>query len=116
MEGCESRRSEAMNANQREMARHALGFPNKKNESYRNHFCIGPGGDGYEDWLDLVEKGLAIRRTSKNHGGDDLFYLTLQGALMVRDAKEHLSREDAECMRRMDDEARANVAKAQGAK
>lgn len=91
-----------MNKNQREMARHALGFPNKKNESYRNHFCIGPGGDGYEDWLDLVAKGLALRRTSNNHGGDDLFYLTLQGALMVRDAKEHLSREDAEGMRRME--------------
>jgi hypothetical protein len=26
---------------QRELARHALGFPNKKNTSYRNHFCAG---------------------------------------------------------------------------
>ncbi len=90
-----------MNTNQREMARHALGFPNKKNESYRNHFCIGPGGDGYEDWLDLVSKGLAVRRTSQHHGGDDLFYLTLTGALMVRTDKEHLSSEDTEAMGRM---------------
>jgi hypothetical protein len=83
------------------LARHALGFPNKKNESYRNHFCIGKGGDGYEDWMDLVSQGLAVRSTGPHWGGDDMFHLTLSGALQVRTPKEHLSREDAERMRRM---------------
>jgi hypothetical protein len=84
---------------QLELARHALGFPNKKNMSYRNHFCIGPGGDGYEEWKDLVSKGLAVKRTGPNWGGDSMFHLTLEGALMTRGPKEHISREDAERMR-----------------
>lgn len=88
-----------MNENQREMARHALGFPNAKNTSCRNHFSIGPGGDGYEDWVDLTSKGLAIERKGGPFGGDSMFHLTLSGALMVREPKEHLSREDAERMR-----------------
>jgi hypothetical protein len=89
----------AMTPRQRDFARHALGFPNKKNTSYRNHFCIGVGGDGYSDWEDLVSKGLAIKRSSDQCGGDDFFHLTLKGALMVREAKEHLSREDTIAMR-----------------
>jgi hypothetical protein len=91
-----------MNERQRELARHALGFPNKKNLSYRNHFCIGVGGDGYTDWESLVSQGLAVKRTSKLYGGDDMFHLTLKGALMARDTKEHLSREDAEMMRNLE--------------
>lgn len=88
-----------MNERQRGFARHALGFPNKQNTSYRNHFCIGKGGDGYEDWEDLVAKGLAVKRTSALWGGNDMFYLTLKGALMARESKEHLSREDTAIMR-----------------
>lgn len=88
-----------MNESQMEMARHALGFPNKKNTSYRNHFCIGKGGDGYEDWMDLVSKRLAFRSTGPHWGGDDMFHLTLEGALLARGPKEHISREDAERMR-----------------
>ena len=91
-----------MTPRQRELARHALGFPNKKNESYRNHFCIGEGGDGYEDWEDLVAKGLAVKRTSGPWAGDCMFHLTLKGALTVREREEHLSREDAENMRKLD--------------
>lgn len=87
---------------QREMARHALGFPNRKKTSYRNHYCVGPGDFGYDDWLDLVAKGLAVRRTGPNWGGDDMFYLTLKGALMVREAKEHLSQEDTARMRELE--------------
>lgn len=93
--------SKEISNNQRDMMRHALGFPNPGNVSYRNHFCLGAGGDGYSEWDDLVQKGLAIKRTSSLCGGDDFFHLTLEGALMVRDAKEHLSREDTETMRRL---------------
>ena len=91
-----------MTENQLALARHALGFPNRRNESYRNHFCIGKGGDGYEEWMDLVSKGLAIRRTGPHWGGDDMFYLTLKGALEARGPKEHISREDAAEMRERD--------------
>ena len=89
-----------MTPKQRELARHALGFPNKKNVSYRNHFCTGVGGDGYDDWQDLVSQGLAVKQTSSLWGGDDMFYLTLDGALMARDPKEHLSQEDTAHMRK----------------
>jgi hypothetical protein len=84
---------------QREFARHALGLPNEKNMSYRNHFSIGIEGDGYVDWEDLVSKGLAIKLPFGFHGGF-IFHLTLEGALMVRGPEEHISREDAEAMRR----------------
>lgn len=91
-----------MTKQQREMARHALGLPNKQNMTYRNHYCVGPGDDGHSDWEDLVTQGLAVKRTSNLWGGDDMFHLTLKGALMVRENNEHLSREDAEVMRRIE--------------
>lgn len=87
---------------QREMARHALGLPNLMHMSNRNYYCIGKGGDGYEDWEAFVAEGLAVKRTTPDFGGDDLFHLTLRGALMVREPDEHISREDAEKMRRME--------------
>lgn len=91
-----------MTDKQRELARHALGLPNKKNISYRNHFCVGVGGDGYADWEEMVANGDAVKRTSNLWDGDDMFYLTLKGALAARGPKEHISREDAEQMRKME--------------
>ena len=88
-----------MNDAQRQLARHALGFPNKQNTSYRNHFCIGKGGDGYEDWERMVTQGDAIKQTGPHWGGADMFHLTMQGALAAREPKEHLSREDSALMR-----------------
>jgi hypothetical protein len=96
--GCGDRKEE-MNDLQRQLARHALGFPNKKNTSYRNHFCTGPGSTDHEPWLQMVAAGEAIRRTGPLWGGDDMFHLTLEGALKARDPKEHLSREETELMR-----------------
>jgi hypothetical protein len=49
--------------------------------------------------MDLVSKDLAVRRTSDLWGGDDMFYLTLPGALMVREPKEHISQEESRFMR-----------------
>jgi len=91
-----------MNDKQRELARHALGLPNKRNQSYRNYFCLGADGDGYSDWEDLVAKGLAVKRKTALCGGMDYFHLTLKGALMVREPKEHLSQEDTKMMREME--------------
>jgi hypothetical protein len=88
-----------MTARQIELARHALGFPNSRNRSYRNHFCAGPGHDDYADWEDLVSKGLALKRSDGQWGGDSMFYLTLEAALSVRLAKEHISAADPKQMR-----------------
>ena len=90
-----------MTERQKQFARHALGLPNRKNTSYRNHFCIGPEGDGYSDWEEMVKAGWAIKRTGALWGGADMFHLTLEGALKVREPKEHLSQEDTKRMREM---------------
>jgi hypothetical protein len=84
---------------QRDMARHALGLPNKKNTTYRNHYCIGPDGDGYKDWEDLVAHGLAVKAGGGAQWAGDFFYLTLNGAREMLLPKEHIGREDAEKMR-----------------
>lgn len=73
---------------QRKFARHALGLPNRANTAYRNRFFIGPGCDGYEDWEDLVAKGLALNRPP-----GDWFVLTLDGALAVLFPTEHIDHE-----------------------
>lgn len=92
-----------MNEEQRKLARHALGFPNKANTSYRNHFCTGAGSVDFPHWEEMVAQGDAVKRTGPHWGGDDMFYLTLQGALAAREPKEHLSREDSADMRKRGD-------------
>ncbi len=84
---------------QRDMMRHCIGLPNKKKVTNRNHYCIGPGCDGYAAWIELADRGLAIRRTTALAGGDDFFHLTQSGATLVLDPKEHISREEMEHMR-----------------
>lgn len=88
-----------MTDKQRELARHALGLPNKKNTTHRNYFVIGVGSDGHNEWMKLVTQGLAIKRTAEPFAGDDLFYLTMDGARLVLEPKEHISREEARIMR-----------------
>lgn len=88
-----------MNDKQRELARHALGLPNKKNMSYRNHFCIDVGSDDYDQWEDLVSKGLAVKALGGKNWSVDFFYLTLEGAKSALLPKEHISSEDAQRMR-----------------
>ena len=88
-----------MTENQRKLARHALGFPNRRNTSYRNHFCTGPGSPDYPEWLEMVSRCEAIKRDGSLWGGDSMFHLTLNAALSVREAKERLSQEDVATMR-----------------
>ena len=90
-----------MTPSQRELARHALGFPNKRNTSYRNRFCSGPDHPAYQNWMNMVAEGYAVKQDGPLWGGDSMFYLTLKGALLARDPKEHLSREDTEVMRKL---------------
>ena len=87
---------------QKQLARHALGFPNKQNVSYRNHFCTGPGTTDYTEWEAMVAQGDAVKRTGPHWGGDNMYYLTLQGALAARGPKEHLSREETATMRTLE--------------
>jgi hypothetical protein len=84
---------------QLKVARHALGLPNKKRMSYRNHFCAGPGHADYETLMQMVAQRDAIRVTGSQWGGDDMFYMTWKCALKARAPNEHLSREDCEEMR-----------------
>jgi aminopeptidase N len=84
------------------MARHALGLPNSKHTSYRNHYCLGPGSKGHAEWEALVAEGLAVKQVGDLWGGNDMFHLTLKGALTVRGKGEHISREDAASMRQFE--------------
>jgi hypothetical protein len=86
---------------QRGLARHALGLPNKRRTSYRNHFVTGPGSTDYDSWMAMVHAGLATRRAgSVLTGGDNLFRLTLRGALAAIDPGERLCPEDFPAGRR----------------
>lgn len=78
-----------------DLARHALGLPNPRKRSYRNHFVAGPGHDDYEDWMVMVGMGVAMRRHGDAMtGGDDLFFLTRNGAHAALKKGESLDPED----------------------
>lgn len=80
-----------MTPQQRDLARHALGLPNQRRQSNRNHFVTGEGSDDYHAWKQMVENGHAKRRAgSPLTGGDDLFWLTRQGAEQALDRGERL--------------------------
>ena len=90
-----------MTDEQRLLARHALGLPNRNNRSYRNRFVTGPGSDehpnsDHDHWMAMVAAGLAWRRDGKKlpFGGDDLFGLTLAGATAAKRRNEGLCSED----------------------
>lgn len=85
----------AMSAAQIELARHALGLPNRRKRSYRNHFVAGPGHDDYAAWMAMVDAGCAKRRDGNAlTGGDDLFWLTRAGAAATLKRGERLDPED----------------------
>jgi len=84
-----------MTPDQTELARHALGLPNERKRSYRNHFVAGLGHTDFEDWLAMTEAGEARRREkAKFCGGDDVFWLTPTGARLALKAGETLDPED----------------------
>lgn len=80
-----------MNDRQRGLARHALGLPNQRRTSYRNHFVTGPGCTDFEDWMAMVDGGYAKRgKSSPLTGGDEVFFLTRAGALAALNPGESL--------------------------
>lgn len=85
----------ALTDKQRELARHALGLPNARRQSYRNHFVTGPGSSDYVAWQAMVAAGFATRRAgSPLTGGDDLFRLNRAGAELALIGRERLCPED----------------------
>lgn len=83
-----------LNEKQIQMIRHAVGFDGRSKVTYRNHYCIGRGCDGFGDWMDLVTRGLAYRRAgSEISGGDDVFWASREAVLAVRKQDEHLARD-----------------------
>lgn len=78
-----------------ELARHALGLPNKRRHSYRNHFTAGIGHPDFANWIDMTVKGYARRWiNSRLAGGDDMFWLTPEGARLALQPGETLDAED----------------------
>ena len=92
---CSGKGATAMSPEQIELARHALGLPNNRRQSYRNNFVCGKGHPDYDNWQALVAAGLAKRRDgSTMSGGDDVFWLTKEGAKRALKKYETLCPED----------------------
>lgn len=77
-----------------ELARHALGLPNRNHTSYRNRFVAGGGHYDHGDWLAMTDAGLAERFSTALYGGADLFMLTRTGAEAALRPGESLDAED----------------------
>lgn len=86
-----------MNERQKELARHALGLPNKQKMTYRNHFVAGSGHPDFHDWLEMTSRGEAAMRTGRAmSGGDPIFYVTPLGLTLAVDLREKVGREELE--------------------
>ena len=86
---------EAVNAGQIELARHALGLPNRRRQTYRNHFVTGEGAEDHARWTEMAASGWAVRRKGGPlTGGDDLFMLTRTGAQLALRRGERLDPKD----------------------
>lgn len=80
---------------QRDLARHALGLPNRRCTSYRNRFVTGPGSLDFSAWEAMVAFGAAKHRPGTIlTGGNDLFWLTRDGAEAALERGERLDPED----------------------
>lgn len=78
---------------QRELARHALGLPNRNRRSYRNRFVCE---ETEPNWSQMIADGYATMRSGATlpFGGNTCFYLTLAGAKAALDPREKLCDED----------------------
>lgn len=88
---------------QTEHARHALGLPNDRRQSYRNRYICGTGHKAYQNWLEMVGRGEATSSGARRaYGGAELFSLTLLGARIALKAGETLDREDFPATEKLD--------------
>ena len=81
-----------MTAEQKALARHALGLPNGARRSYRNRYVASNGTSAWKDWQELVGRGLAVA----GHLGTEraIFHLTTAGARAALTLGERLCPED----------------------
>lgn len=83
----------ALTPMQIELARHALGLPNKMKMSFRNRYVASVGHDKYEDWIEMVDAGHA--ESFRDPGGQSvLFWLTKDAAKQALKKGERLDPED----------------------
>lgn len=86
-----------MSPEQRALARHALGLPNEKRQSYRNRYYSPPAHPSHALWEQMVAAGEAAcvapprGRVSPPY---DHFELTPEGAALALEPGEHLDAED----------------------
>ncbi len=84
-----------MTDNQIDLARHALGLPNRMKRSYRNNFVAGPGHVDWDEWQMMVAAGHAVsRRWSLIPHIERVFTLTRAGATLALLPGESLDPED----------------------
>jgi hypothetical protein len=76
-----------MTPEQRTLARHALGLPNRRKVSYRNRYVTGTCVEDHPLWHKMVQQGWAAHERG-------VYYLTEQGALLALDPGEALDPED----------------------
>jgi hypothetical protein len=89
-------RDPAMTDQMRELARHALGLPNRDWRSYRNRFVTAATGPDGLLWEAMVAAELADNRVAETlpFGGADIYWLTKKGALSALESGESLCPED----------------------
>lgn len=82
-----------LTSQQLELARHALGLPNKDRRSYRNRYLISRAGKKHAAWEGMRRAGFArVEREATSYG--DLFFLTRKGAEAALQPGETLCPED----------------------
>lgn len=81
----------SLTPHQREMARHALGLPNRQKRSFRNRYSVAKGTPKHRAWMDLVHRGYALILSGVPL---DEFTLTRAGADTALERGESLCPED----------------------
>lgn len=89
--------SNILTEDQIEIGRHCLGLPNRYNRSYRNRYYTGEGNSAYDDWVKMVETGLAeCEKVDCVIPKYTFFWLTKNGAMRCLKNDESLDPEDFE--------------------
>ena len=73
--------------------RHALGLPNDRRRSYRNHYMAGVGGPTHSEWMSMIETG-AAEMGCYGFAARNLFHLSRAGAEAALAHGETLDLED----------------------
>lgn len=82
-----------MTPEQLDMARHALGLPNRSRRSYRNRYFANKDGAGDRVWQGMVAAGEA-EKVRSDSAVTNRYQLTHKGALAAIHEGERLCRED----------------------